>query len=378
MSWFQLVPVFCAIINFFVQASAFRDYLASKQNVITEDDNYRLSGNELKALYPRLNGTVTTNAWVYHTQPLKTIEFKYNSAGLRVQKKVTANGKAEMTDYTLHGKLVTHMTVGNDKLHFFYDAQSRPAKVNFNGVTYIYLHNLQGDIVGILDNGGNLVVEYKYDAWGKPISIAGSLVATLGVRNPLRYRGYVYDTESGMYYLRSRYYDINTSRFINSDSFIGATAQMLGHNTYAYCFCSPILFVDQNGYRGIIADFIINFCQQFCQQLSAMKLREDKINITLAADAALALKDYPLADALFTNFLWGEGKTIGGDTSKKLSDALSTSKEFEEKIRRDYWLFGAPIKSSVTFTQGDLHYAIGSANYRAEVLSCGNMLHISL
>ena len=62
---------------------------------------------------------------------------------------------------------------------------------------------------------------------------------------------------------------------------------------------------------------------------------------------------------------------------KKLSDALSTSKEFEEKIRRDYWLFGAPIKSSVTFTQGDLHYAIGSANYREEVLSCGNMLHIT-
>ena len=61
--------------------------------VTTDDDNYRLSGNELTALYPRLNGTVTTNAWIYHTQPLKTIEFKYNSAGLRVQKKVTASRK---------------------------------------------------------------------------------------------------------------------------------------------------------------------------------------------------------------------------------------------------------------------------------------------
>ena len=95
----QADPVaFCAVINFFAQASTFHDYLASKQNVITEDDNYRLSGNELKALYPRLNGTVTANAWVYHTQPLKTIEFKYNSSGLRVQKKVTANGKTEVTN----------------------------------------------------------------------------------------------------------------------------------------------------------------------------------------------------------------------------------------------------------------------------------------
>ena len=115
---------------------------------ITEDDNYRLSGNELKALYPRLNGTVTANAWVYHTQPLKTIEFKYNSPGLRVQKKVTANGKTEVTDYTLHGKLVTHMTVGNDNLHFFYDAQNKPAVVVFNGTAYAYLYNQQDDVIG--------------------------------------------------------------------------------------------------------------------------------------------------------------------------------------------------------------------------------------
>ena len=53
-----------------------------------------------------------------------------------------------------------------DKLHFFYDEQNRPAKIEFNGTMYTYLHNLQGDIVGIVDNAGTLVVEYKYDAWG--------------------------------------------------------------------------------------------------------------------------------------------------------------------------------------------------------------------
>ena len=56
-------------------------------------------------------------------------------------------------------------------MHFFYDAQSRPAMVEFNGALYSYVHNLQGDIVGILDNAGSLVVEYKYDAWGKPVSV---------------------------------------------------------------------------------------------------------------------------------------------------------------------------------------------------------------
>ena len=216
--------------------------------VTTDDDNYRLSGNELKALYPRLNGTVTANAWVYRSQPTKTIEFKYNSAGLRVQKKVTANGKAEMTDYTLHGKLVTHMTVGNDKLHFFYDAQSRPTKVNFNDVTYTYFHNLQGDVVGIIDNAGNLVVEYKYDAWGKPLSTTGLLADTLGIRNPFRYRGYVYDEEAKFFYLRSRYYNPAVGRFVNVDAVFGTVGAINSHGLFCYCKNAPTSYRDNNGH----------------------------------------------------------------------------------------------------------------------------------
>ena len=143
----------------------------------------------------------------------KAVSFKYDHNGLRTQKVVEADWYPETTNYYLHGKLLTHMTVDyrdtsenahQDKLHFFYDAQSRPAKVSYNGVIYTYIHNLQGDIVGLLDNSGTLVVEYKYDAWGKPISTTGSLAAMLGKRNPFRYRGYVYDEESSLYYLRSR------------------------------------------------------------------------------------------------------------------------------------------------------------------------------
>ena len=197
-----------------------------------------------------MNGTVTANAWVYHTQPTKTIEFKYNSSGLRVQKKVTANGMSEVTDYTLHGKLVTHMTVGNDKLHFFYDAQSRPAKVNFNGVTYTYFPNLQGDVVGIIDKSGVLVVEYKYDAWGRSISIAGSLAATLGIRNPFRYRGYIFDEESRLYYLRSRYYNCTKGRFVNSDIYCGAVGALYSHSSYTYCNNAPIVRHDSSGYSS--------------------------------------------------------------------------------------------------------------------------------
>ena len=135
-----------------------------------------------------------------------------------------------------------------DKLHFFYDAQSRPAKVSYNGVIYTYVHNLQGDIVGILDNSGNLVVECKYDAWGKLLSTTGSLADTLGKRNPFRYRGYVYDEESELYYLKSRYYSTEYCRFLIIDSYIaGAVGDVLNHNGYLYCGNKSSSREDDNG-----------------------------------------------------------------------------------------------------------------------------------
>ena len=114
-----------------------------------------------------------------------TVQFKYDHNGLRTQKMVTENGVTTTTNYVLHGKLITHMTRGTDSLHFFYDAQSRPAKVSFNGVMYTYVHNLQGDVTGIHDNEGNLVVEYKYDAWGKPTATVSTLITDLASINPL-------------------------------------------------------------------------------------------------------------------------------------------------------------------------------------------------
>ena len=96
------------------------------------------------------------------------VEFSYDHDGLRTQKKVTGtDGTMKTTDYSIHGKPATHLSRGNDEMHFFYDEQKRPAMVDFNGILYSYIHNLQGDIVGIIDSNGSLVVEYKRDAWGK-------------------------------------------------------------------------------------------------------------------------------------------------------------------------------------------------------------------
>ena len=172
-----------------------------------------------------------------------TAEFVYNADGLRVQK--TVNG--EVTKYTHNGKNDVHMTSGTDELHFFYDAQNRPAVVVYNGVPYAYVKSLQGDIVAILDENGNAVVSYGYDAWGAPLWCTGELAETLGKVQPFRYRGYVYDEETGLYYLRSRYYNPGWGRFVNADNYILADNGKGGVNIFLYCNNSPISNCDRLG-----------------------------------------------------------------------------------------------------------------------------------
>ena len=132
------------------------------------------------------------------------------------------------------------MTQGGNELHFFYDAQNRPAVVVYNGTAYAYVKNLQGDIVAILDENGNTVVSYGYDAWGAPLWCTGELAETLGKVQPFRYRGYVFDEETGLYYLRSRYYNSELGRFLNADTIYYC-------NLFCYCKNSPTRRFDANG-----------------------------------------------------------------------------------------------------------------------------------
>lgn len=122
-------------------------------------------------------------AYVFATSPTREIDFEYDHNGLRTQKKVVENGITTVYDYTLHGKLITHLTKrvvdldgveSSEELHFFYDAQSKPAFVEYGGIKYRYIHNLQGDIVAIVNPLGIVVTEYRYDTWGMQISATTS------------------------------------------------------------------------------------------------------------------------------------------------------------------------------------------------------------
>ena len=100
---------------------------------------------------------------------------------------------------------------------------------------------------GIIDSAGTKVVEYKCDAWGKPIAKTGSMASSLGTLNPFRYRGYVYDEETGLYYLQTRYFSTSFCRFVNSDTIICELMAIGAHDTYTYCNNNPVLRVDMSG-----------------------------------------------------------------------------------------------------------------------------------
>ena len=138
---------------------------------------------------------------------------------------------------------------------FTYDAEGKPISIYYNqSVFYYYVTNLQGDVVGIVDKNGNQIVSYTYDAWGNILSISGSKASTVGLYNPLRYRSYVYDPETELYYLQSRYYDPSLGRFLNADAFASTGQGILGNNMFAYCLNNPVMFKDLFGFAATKID----------------------------------------------------------------------------------------------------------------------------
>ena len=189
-------------------------------SVETEDNEYQLNGNVLGVVRHRLNGSVTAEAWVYTAAPEKLVEFKYDSNGLRTQKKVTDHGQVVTTDYIYHGKQLAGLTCGNDKLHFFYDVQGRPAQIMYNEEKYVFVYSLQGDGVAILDCTGTIVIEYNYNVWGEEVGMTDVTSTSLSRKIPFRYRGYVYDDETRLYFMLSRYYNAALSKMCSADDIL--------------------------------------------------------------------------------------------------------------------------------------------------------------
>ena len=141
--------------------------------------------------------------------------------------------------------------------------------LNYNDTQYYYIRNGQNDVIGILDSNLNQVVSYEYDSWGNTISIKdanGNTITSssnIGIINPYRYRSYRYDTEIGLYYLNSRYYNPEWGRFINADSIL--IERLLGLNLYSYCYNNAVNSIDSNGNMAIPIEQAIELSSQYIQ-----------------------------------------------------------------------------------------------------------------
>ena len=183
-----------------------------------------------------------------------TFIFAYNEDGLR---SIKANLTGASTNYYYHnGMLIAeqsstetfiyHYTSGGSIVGMSYRSASDAEDV-FE--TYVFEKNISGDIVAVYDLTGNKLLSYKYDAWGNFTTTYhnGTTANSVAARNPFTYRGYYYDSDLGLYYLQTRYYDSVTGRFINADGYVSTGQGMLGNNMFAYCNNNPVMFTDPTG-----------------------------------------------------------------------------------------------------------------------------------
>ena len=180
-----------------------------------------------------------------------TASYTYDVDGLRTSK--TVNGVKH--EYYYVGSRLQYEKYGTTELWFFYDADGTPSGIRYkNGDSindYYFVCNWRGDVIQIYNASGTLIGSYNYDAWGKVTENATSAdTQNITETNPIRYRGYYYDSEAGMYYVNSRYYDPAVKRMINADDDSLSTATPQGltdKNYFAYCDNNPVTRADGEG-----------------------------------------------------------------------------------------------------------------------------------
>ena len=183
-----------------------------------------------------------------------TWNYTYDANGMRTKR---TNGSTTY-EYVYSGdKLVQviatdHTTTPEtvSVVEYAYDAAGQPLTMTLGNDVYYYVLNIQGDVMGLVDSSGTLMITYYYEGYGECYSLSNTSdkAPLMSANNHLLYRGYVVDKGTGLYYLQSRYYDPNVGRFINADVYTSTGQGVLGSNMFAYCLNNPTTLVDPTGH----------------------------------------------------------------------------------------------------------------------------------
>lgn len=255
----------------------------TKGNILTKGNNVYTYGNSnWQDLLTAYNGTTITydaignpNNWrdgmsfdwqngrqlASVTKDGKTYSFTYDSSGMRTSKKNDNGTPNDTTDdivttFTYVDGNLVHQTDGTNVWYFYYDATGKLISMEYNGEQYYYVYDSIGNIVVLMTYDVLDKACYGYDAWGKIVSQSGELVNV----NPMRYKGYYYDQEIGMYYLQSRYYDPEIGRFLNADAYASTGQGVLGYNMFAYCGNNPVTLADRTGRSATVIFCVLGLC----------------------------------------------------------------------------------------------------------------------
>ena len=256
----------------------------------------------------------------------KSLTFTYNDSGLRTSK----NYNGTTHTYTYNGSLLASDVTNSYGLYFRYDQNGSPIGFAYKegdnaGEEYYYIKNLQGDITGIVDSSGTRVATYTYDAWGDSQGVTSNNADNMLIaeRNPLRYRSYVYDSESGLYYLQSRYYSPEIGRFISADAYAMTYETPIGANMFAYCGNNPVMNIDPTGdVFGTVFD-IVSLGYSIYQ---AAKNPDDPMaKLAVVADAASLLIPMVSGGGAAVRAGAKAGKVLGATGAAKHSDEMIQS-----------------------------------------------------
>ena len=204
---------------------------------------------------------------------------------------------------------------------------------------YLYRKDAQGNMIAMLDTDGNIVVQYKDGAWGNHfvLDCEGNEITDtehIGHRNPFRYRGYYYDTTSGFYYLKSRFYDPETGRFLSPDSVEHLDHETIGGlNLYAYCNNNPVMYSDPEGHSW---DDFLNIATKVISGVGSAAL--GLVTLVRTANPILAIKQGMQAWAINDIYQLASGR-VSAQISEKGDVEITNSNNLVSPVAQTVYTF---------------------------------------